>query len=72
MSRNIKLIDGEIESFIIKGERNPCGCGSNCFHKENTDIATYGVCNSCGSDIYRYNEKEEFKEQRLKKKGYQI
>ena len=66
MKRTIKLLDGEIESFIIKGQRNPCGCGSNLFHLQNDDENTYGVCNGCKVDIYKYNEKREFEEWRYK------
>jgi len=62
MNRKIKLLDGEIESFFIRGKRNACGCGSNCFHKENDKINTYGVCNACKRDIYLYDKKEEFEE----------
>lgn len=50
--RKTKLKNGEIETFFVKGEMNPCGCGSNCFHKEDDGYKTYGVCNSCGKDIY--------------------
>lgn len=60
--RVVKLKNGEIQSFWIKEERNPCGCGSNCFQKQNDETTTYGVCNSCGLDIYEYKEKEEFEE----------
>jgi hypothetical protein len=67
MERKIKLSKGEIESFFIKGQRNPCNCGSNCFHKENDELITLGVCNACGEDIYEYEEREEFDEWKYKK-----
>ena len=33
--------------------KNPCGCGSNCFHYEDDGTDIYGVCNACGEDIYQ-------------------
>jgi hypothetical protein len=66
MNRQIKLLDGEVHTFFISGERNPCNCGSNCFHKENDKTKTYGVCNACGADIYEYKEKEVFEEWKWK------
>lgn len=65
--RKVKLKDGQIQSFYIKGEKNPCNCGCNYFHKQNDNTTTYGVCNSCGKDIYIYKEKEEFAEWIYKK-----
>lgn len=65
--RKIKLLDGDIQSFWIKGEKNPCGCGSNCFHKESNEKEVYGVCNSCGLDIYNYSNYEYFDEWEFKK-----
>ena len=62
MKRKIKLLDGEIESFWIKSERNPCGCGSNVFHIVDDGLHIIGVCNSCSLDIYEYKEREEFNE----------
>lgn len=65
--RKIKLLDGEIQSFWFKSERNPCGCGSNLFHEEFNGKTLYGVCNACDSDIYElkfdadYIEKSEWK-----------
>ena len=32
--------------------KNPCGCGSNCYHHELDKETIIGVCNSCGEDIY--------------------
>jgi len=66
MKRQIKLLDGEIHTFFIKGQKNPCGCGSNCYHEENTENETFGVCNACDRDIYTYDKKEEFKEWKYK------
>lgn len=66
MKRKIKLSDGEIQSFMVKGKKNPCGCGSNCFHKEDDGVNILGVCNACNEDIYQYDEREEFKEWRYK------
>jgi hypothetical protein len=42
-------------------DRNPCGCGSNCYHKEYDpdDEKVYGVCNACNMDIYEYEDTEE-------------
>jgi len=59
-NRKIKLKDGEIEGFWIKGERNPCGCGSNCFHEEYDGKILYGVCNACKSDIYEFKYDEAY------------
>ena len=53
-----RLIDGELETFMVQGERNPCGCGYNCFQQQydvDEDI-TYGVCNACRRDIYTYKK----------------
>jgi hypothetical protein len=58
MKRKTKLKDGEIQSFYIKGEKNPCGCGSNCFHKQDDGEKIYGVCNACKQDIYEYLERD--------------
>ena len=66
--RTIKLKDGKVEAFIVKGERNPCGCGSNVFHKEkdhDTNIV-YGVCNACEKDIYEYEDNSDFEEWKYK------
>lgn len=40
-------------------KKNPCGCGSNCYHYEydRIDNKVYGVCNCCGMDIYEMKEK---------------
>ena len=53
---------GEIWNYFIIGVRNPCGCGSNCFHYEYDGKKIYGVCNACNTDIYELNdEKVEIK-----------
>lgn len=46
-------------------EANPCGCGSRCFHYEHhlDSGEIYGVCNSCGKDIYTVEK--EFREETL-------
>lgn len=46
-------------------ENNPCGCGSNCYHYEydRIDNKVYGVCNSCGMDIYEM--KKEYMDEKL-------
>jgi len=56
--RKTKLKNGTVECFFIKGETNPCGCGSNCFHQEDDGVKTYGVCNACQQDIYEYKERD--------------
>lgn len=53
--------DGDIKSYMVKGERNPCGCGSNVYQQQNYKDNTYGVCNACNQDIYEYKEYNEFK-----------
>lgn len=60
MNRKIKLLEGEIHSFIVKAQRNPCGCGSNCFHKEFDGKTLYGVCNACDRDIYEFKWDENY------------
>ena len=56
--------DEEIWQYADK-ERNPCGCGSNCFHYEYDRInnVIYGVCNACEKDIYIV--KEEYMNEKL-------
>lgn len=50
--------DNGIWCYFIKGEKNPCGCGSNCYHYEYDAVAKkiYGVCNACNRDIYEVKE----------------
>lgn len=55
----------DIWSFWIKGEKNPCKCGSNCFHHQYDGNEVYCVCNSCGKDIYTVIP--EYKEETLSK-----
>lgn len=45
--------------------KNPCGCGSNCFHYEYDKVLNkiYGVCNCCNTDIYEV--KEEYIKEKL-------
>lgn len=59
-NRKIKLKDGEIQTFWYRGKRNPCGCGSNCFHEEHDDTHLYGVCNACDRDIYEFEYDIEY------------
>ena len=51
--------------YFDKEENNPCGCGSNCYHYEydRIDNKVYGVCNSCGTDIYEV--REEYMDKKL-------
>ena len=58
--RKVKLKDGKIENFWIKGEFNPCGCGSNVFHKIYDGKHLYGVCNACKKDIYEFDFEQEY------------
>ena len=41
------------QTYFTSGQRNPCGCGSNCYHYEFDGENIYGVCNACGRDIYQ-------------------
>lgn len=41
-----------IKSYMVKGERNNCGCGSNCYHYQYDGEDVIGVCNACGKDIH--------------------
>lgn len=43
-------------TYLIKGVRNPCGCGSNCYHQEYDGKNIICVCNACGQDIYEIKE----------------
>ena len=57
--------DGEYyHNYWVKGENNPCGCGSNVYHLEYDGKKIYGVCNACNTDIYEY--KDEYIEEELK------
>lgn len=60
MNKFIKLTDNEIESFFIKGQRNPCGCGSNLYHQVYNGEHLYGVCNACKRYIYEIEYDEEY------------
>ena len=42
-------------TYYIAGTKNPCGCGSNCYHYEYDGKRVIGVCNGCGADIYELN-----------------
>lgn len=54
-----------IWQYYVSDEKNPCGCGSNCYHYEydRIDNKVYGVCNCCGTDIYEI--KEEYMNEKL-------
>lgn len=54
-----------IWQYYDSDEKNPCGCGSNCYHYEydRIDNKVYGVCNCCGTDIYEI--KEEYMNEKL-------
>ena len=57
--------DGEYyHNYLVNGENNPCGCGSNVYHLEYDGKKIYGVCNACNTDIYEY--KDEYIEEELK------
>jgi hypothetical protein len=58
--RKVKLKDGEVESFWYKENKNPCGCGSNVFHKELEGIRLFGVCNACDEDLYEFSYEEDY------------
>lgn len=62
--RKVKLLDGGIHLFIVKGVSNPCECGSKVYHYEDDGKEIIGVCNACDLDIYvhvDYNEFDEWK-----------
>lgn len=64
MKRKIRYRNGEWQDCWVKGQRNPCGCGSNVFHEELTSTGkVYGVCNVCGQDIYELDYTKEEIEQ---------
>ena len=48
-------------TFYIPQQRNPCDCGSNCFHEEYDGENVICVCNACNRDIY------EIKSEHIKK-----
>lgn len=51
--------------YYSSENKNPCGCGSNCYHYEYDRInnVIYGVCNACEEDIYIV--KEEYMDEKL-------
>lgn len=58
--------DGKYGIWQYYGEeRNPCGCGSNCFHKEYDGKNIWCICNSCNTKIY--GVKEEYIQEDLNK-----
>jgi hypothetical protein len=58
-------IDNGVWCYFVSGEKNPCGCRSNCYHYEYDEETIIGVCNACDRDIYEVNE--EYKEEKLEK-----
>lgn len=56
---------GNLENYWVRGEKNPCGCGSNLFHYQYDGDTIVCVCNSCKAEIYTI--KDEYKEEELKK-----
>lgn len=45
--------------------KNPCNCGSNCYHYEYDGQRVIGVCNACERDIYEV--KSEYVQEYLDK-----
>lgn len=43
---------GNVWCYYNPYKRNPCGCGSNCYHYEYDGEKIYGVCNGCQTDVY--------------------
>lgn len=60
--------DGDIKSFITRGQRNPCGCGSNCYHYVTDGVEILGICNACETAIYQVNT--EYVEKTLAKEKW--
>lgn len=65
-ARKIQCYDEskDIWCYYDGKNRNPCGCGSNCYHYEYDGEKIYGVCNACKADIYEM--KPEYVEEKLK------
>lgn len=63
--RKIQYYDSrkQYHTYMVEGERNPCGCGSNCYHLEYDGEKIYGVCNGCNTDIYEI--KDEYVKEKL-------
>lgn len=63
--RKIQYYDNgkQYHTYMVGRDRNPCGCGSNCYHYEFDGKKIYGVCNACGTDIYEM--KNEFVKEKL-------
>lgn len=60
--------NGDIKSFMTKGQRNPCGCGSNCYHYITDDVEILGICNACETAIYQISQ--EYVEKYLKQEKW--
>lgn len=60
-------VGNNIWCYYIKNTKNPCECGSNCYHQEydNKERIIYCVCNSCKKDIYVI--RDEYIQEELKK-----
>ena len=68
LNRKVQHHDNEkqqIWCYMVEGQSNPCGCGSNVYHMEYDGEDVYGVCNSCGKDIYAIDE--DYRNELLKK-----
>lgn len=63
--RKIQYYDSgkQYHTYMVGGDRNPCGCGSNCYHLEYDGEKIYGVCNACDTDIYEI--KDEYVKEKL-------
>lgn len=63
--RKIQYYDSgnQYHTYMAGRDRNPCGCGSNCYHLEYDGEKIYGVCNACGIDIYEI--KDEYVKEKL-------
>lgn len=57
--------DGNLQNYWVRGEKNPCGCGSNLFHYEYDGKDILCICNSCKAEIYTV--KDECKDEDLKR-----
>lgn len=59
-------VDSEnVWSYFDGERRNPCGCGSNCYHYEYDGEKIYEVCNACKTDLYEM--KSEYVEEELER-----
>lgn len=56
---------GNIWTYYTSSKKNPCGCGSNCYHYEFDGTRVVGVCNACQQDVYEV--KPEYTQEYLDK-----